>query len=92
MSEPAALPPPETQDEPAPEPPPPPPRAAARDLLPWLSAAGFLILAVALFLGLAEFRIQSPRPRQPMRSKSPLDARVSRLEQRPHRRRPTWRR
>ncbi len=43
-----ALPPPEPHDEPVPDPvPPEPPR---RPLLPWLSAAGFVVLAAALFL------------------------------------------
>ena len=83
MNEPAALPPPETVGEPVPEPP-PPPRAAPRDLLPWFSAAGFLILAVALFLvwqnSVNQLPATAPADAQQI---AMLEARISRLEQRP---------
>jgi hypothetical protein len=84
MSDSPALPPPE---EPPPEPPPPPAeRPARRPLLPWLTAAGFLLLAAAIVwvwqhpaIPLASTEATDALSRQV----SALEQRVSRLEQRP---------
>jgi hypothetical protein len=82
MTEPPALPPPEPHDEPVPDPvPPEPPR---RPLLPWLSAAGFVVLAAALFL-VWQHPLQPPATEAEAQARqiAALDARVARLEQRP---------
>jgi hypothetical protein len=84
MTEPPELPPPETRDEPAPLL--PPRRVSKWDLLPWLAAAGFLVLTAALVW------VWLHRPDQPpavaeagaeAEQFGALEARVARLEQRP---------
>jgi hypothetical protein len=84
MTEPPALPPLETPAEPAPQP--PPQQVAKLGRLPWLSAAGFLILAAAIFWVWQHPISQPPAPTQPdtqVQQLAALDARVARLEQRP---------
>ena len=80
MTEPPALPPPETPVEP----PPPPPRPRTRDALPWFCAAGFLILAFALVW---VWRHPATPPPTTVLADSQqiasLEARVVRLEQQP---------
>ncbi len=81
---PAALPPPE---EPPAEPPPPPAeRPARRSLLPWLTAAGFLLLAAAV-VWVWQHPAIPPASTEATdtlgRQVSALEERVSRLEQRP---------
>ena len=92
MTEPAALPPPETPPEtsadPAPETPPSQPPDAAppatHDVLPWLSGAGFLILAVALFwVWRHPVNQQAATAQADAQQIASLEARVSRLEQQP---------
>jgi hypothetical protein len=84
MTEPPELPPPETRDEPAPLL--PPRRVSKWDLLPWLAAAGFLVLTAALVW------VWLHRPDQPpavaeagaeAEQFGALEARIARLEQRP---------
>jgi hypothetical protein len=84
MTEPPELPPPETRDEPAPLL--PPRRVSKWDLLPWLAAAGFLVLTAALVW------VWLHRPDQPpavaeagaeAEQFGALETRVARLEQRP---------
>jgi hypothetical protein len=84
MSDPPALPPPEEQQvEPAPSPPERPPE---RRLLPWLTAAGFLIVGAAV-LWVWQHPAVEPASTEATdtlaRQLGALDARVSRLEQRP---------
>jgi hypothetical protein len=84
MTEPPALPPPETPDEPAPQP--PPHQAARHDLLPWLSGAGFLVLAAALVWVWLHPVSQPPATAQSdaqAQQLAALETRMSRLEQRP---------
>jgi hypothetical protein len=84
MTEPPALPPSETQAEPALQP--PPQQVAKPGRLPWFSAAGFLILAAAIFWVWQHPISQPPAPTQPdtqVQQLAALDARVARLEQRP---------
>lgn len=96
MSDPTALPPPEPPPEPVPEPSAPPP---PHGFLPWLTGAGFLILAVGLVwvwrhpivpqpsdqLAALENRVArlEQRPPPPVPNLGPLAARVAALEQRP---------
>lgn len=96
MSDTRALPPPESPPEPEPEPAAPPP---PRNLLPWLTAVGFLILAVGLLLVWRHPAMQPPsgqpaslekrvtlleqRPPPSAPDLGPLDARVGALERRP---------
>jgi hypothetical protein len=84
MTEPPELPLPETQDESAPQP--APRRVSKWDLLPWLAAAGFLVLTAALVW------VWLHRPDQPpavaeagaeAEQFGALEARIARLEQRP---------
>jgi hypothetical protein len=79
MSEPTALPPPDSPAEP------PPPRRRWH-LLPWLSALGFLLLAAGLVWVWRHPAIQ-PASNQPLealsRQVASLEARVARLEARP---------
>lgn len=84
MSDSPALPPPE---EPPAEPPPPPvDRPARRPLLPWLTAAGFLLLAAAV-AWVWQHPVIPPTSTEATdslaREVSALEQRVSRLEQRP---------
>jgi hypothetical protein len=77
-------PPPETPDEPAPQPAPEP--ARKRDLLPWLCAAGFLILAAGLvwvWLRPLDEPQAAARPDSEGQQLATLEGRVARLEQRP---------
>jgi hypothetical protein len=82
--EPAALPPPETPEEPA-RPPPPQP-AAKRHILPWLSGAGFLILAAGL-VWVWLHPLNEPPAATPVdalaQPLATLEARLARIEQRP---------
>src|SRR5689334_17163025 len=81
---------PTAPDEPRaePEPPPPeptPPPGSRWRLLPWLSAVGFLILAVAL-VWVWQHPVVQPAPTEAtdsLRQVSALEERVARLEQRP---------
>ncbi|HEX4172385.1 MAG TPA: mitofilin family membrane protein [Acetobacteraceae bacterium] len=88
MSDAPALPPPEEEPpaEPAPPPPPEPERPARRPLLPWLTAAGFIILAVAI-VWVWRHPIVQPASTEATdalgRQVSALEARVTQLEQRP---------
>ncbi len=88
MSDAPALPPPEEEPpaEPAPPPPPEPERPARRPLLPWLTAAGFIILAVAI-VWVWRHPIVQPASTEATdalgRQVSALEARVTHLEQRP---------
>jgi hypothetical protein len=84
MTEPPEPPPPETPDESAPQP--APRRVSKWDLLPWLAAAGFLVLTAALVW------VWLHRPDRPSavaeagaeaEQFGALEARVARLEQRP---------
>ena len=80
MSEPPLL--------PAPEPPPdePPPPRPPRPLLPWLTGAGFLLVVGALiwvWLHPANLIPTAGQPAPLQREIAALDARVSRLEERP---------
>jgi hypothetical protein len=82
--EPPALPPPETPEEPAPPPPPQP--AAKRHILPWLSGAGFLILAAGLVWVWLHPLNEPPAATPVVALAQPLaalEARLARLEQRP---------
>ena len=88
MSDPIALPPPEP--EPPHEPPPasPPPQ---RHLLPWLTGAGFLILAIAIVWVWQNPAIPPPPPAQDAalaQQVAALQARVAQLEQRPQQQSP----
>jgi hypothetical protein len=83
MSDPPALPPPE---EPPAEPAPPPRHPTAKPLLPWLTAAGFVILAAAIAWVWRHPAIQptSTEATDALGSQvSALEERVSHLEQRP---------
>jgi hypothetical protein len=82
--EPPAPPPPETPAEP--DLPPPPEQAPKRAVLPWLSGAGFLILAAALVWVWRYPYIEPPAATQADALAQPLttlEARLARLEQRP---------
>jgi hypothetical protein len=82
MTEPPAIPPPETPDEPAAEPPPHQP--ARRSLLPWFSGAGFLILAAAIIWVWQQSPSEPPVATQENEQQlTALEARIARLEQRP---------
>jgi hypothetical protein len=77
----------EQPPEPAVEPPiePPPPPAARRSLLPWLTGAGFVVLAAGLFWVWRYPLIPPPSGQTDTMAReiSVLEARVDRLEQRP---------
>jgi hypothetical protein len=83
MSDPPALPAPE---EPPAEALPPPERPAQRPLLPWFTAAGFVILALAI-AWVWRHPVVQPAATEPVdslrRQVSTLEARVTQLEQRP---------
>lgn len=76
-------PPPEPAVEPPSEPPSPP--APRRSLLPWLTGAGFLLLAVGLFWVWRHPAIPPPSEQTDTMAReiNALEARVARLEQRP---------
>lgn len=80
MSEPIALPPPEPPPE-QPEPPVPPP--SSHNLLPWLSGAGFLLLAAAIAWVWQHPAIPPPQTEALEQQIAALQAQVTRLEQRP---------
>lgn len=81
MSEPIALPPQEPPpEEPAPRPAPP---APSRSLLPWLSGAGFLVLAVAIAWVWQHPIVPPPQTDALERQVAALQDQVSRLQQRP---------
>src|SRR5262245_45563111 len=84
MSDPIALPPPESPAEPTTPPPEPPP--SHKRLMPWLTGAGFLVLAAALLWVWQNPAIPPPstEPTDALgRQLAALEARVARLEQRP---------
>jgi hypothetical protein len=82
MTEPPALPPPEPSEEPSAPPPRPP-----REWLPWLTGAGFLILALALIGLWQQTTVSTPGTGQAIevlaRQISTLEEKITRLEQRP---------
>ena len=84
MSDSPALPP--TEEQQAEPPSPPPERPARRPLLPWLTAAGFLLLAAAI-IWLWRHPVIPPASTEATdsltRQVAALEERVSRLEQRP---------
>src|SRR5262245_46362919 len=83
MSDPIALPPPESPAEPPPPPPEPPRR---KPLLPWLTGAGFLVLVAALLWVWQHPAVPPPSTEATealARQLAALESRVARLEQRP---------
>ena len=84
MTEPPELPTPETRDESAPQP--APRRVSKWDLLPWLAAAGFLVLTAALVWVWLQRVDRAPAVADTgteAEQLGALEARVERLEQRP---------
>ena len=83
MTEPPELPTPETRDESAPQP--APRRVSKWDLLPWLAAAGFLVLTAALVWVWLQRVDRAPAVADTgteAEQLGALEARVARLEQR----------
>lgn len=85
MTEPTLLAPPEDMPEPVVA----PPRRQQRDVVPWLYGLGFIILAVAIFYlwqfpsAPRETEADSPALRAATQQVADMDARLSRIEQRP---------